>query len=1016
MVCLGMVFLTGSNLLAQNVSTGTDNAGNSIPVGAVDPNWVITAGPVMPTAYRVVSHPSWEPTPVLGTNAGWINGTGTLYNNPPGIYTFERSFTISNSISSFTTNFDVAVDDVLLTLELIDPTGAAIPLAPPPSSPFLQPVPNYTQVAPMMGTWKIRARVFFADPLGGWLLSGYIRTTCGDEPCNCEDLQPIFDYTINLCEGTFYAGGDIPDCLHDIKYDWYVNGSYVGSGTPFTYTFPGNGSYTVCLKVSGVTADGTKCEKEFCKSISITDCDCDCSQLQPNFDFIVDQCKGIFYAGGNIPDCLSDVKYDWYVNGWYVGSGTPFSYVFPSNGTYVVCLVISGTMPDGSICSKEFCREIKVKNCGCNCDQLQPTFDYVIDLCKGIFTAGGNIPTCLQNVKYDWYVNGGYVGSGTPFSYTFSGNGTYVVCLRVSGIMPDGSKCEKEFCREVTITDCGCHCEQLQPNFDFIIDQCKGIFYAGGNIPACLTNIKYDWFVNGGFVGSGTPFSYIFPGNGTYLVCLKISGTMPDGSICSKEFCKEVTITDCGCNCEELQPNFDYFIQLCKGTFYAGGYIPDCLTNIKYDWFVNGGYVGSGTPFTYTFPGNGVYVVCLKISGMMPDGSICSKEVCREVRITDCGCNCEQLQPDFDYSIQLCHGTFYGGGNIPACLQNVKYNWYINGSFVGTGTPFNYVFSGNGTYVVCLVISGIMPDGSKCEREICKEVTVTDCGCNCEMLQPMFDYTINGCIGKFFAGGNIPACLTNVTYNWYVNGMYAGTGTPFTFTFPGNGTYSICLIVKGVMPNGEICEREYCRNVTVTNCGPCTCEQLVPMLNFTMLNGCCAQFSVIGGIPPCLQNVTFRWFVNNVFVGAGNPFNYCFPGNGTYNVCVVVTGILPTGQKCQRQVCRPITIQGCIGVPTDPAGMIINNEESLMEQSMLLYPNPASDELNISLNLEKAGDVTFVLKSMEGKELLTEKATAEAGEQEFILKIPASIVNGMVFIEIHAGNERIVRKIEISRQ
>jgi hypothetical protein len=443
-----------------NVSTGIDNLGNSISVGAIDPNWVISAGPGGPTTRRIASYSGyWQATPIAITNAGWINYTGTT-NDPVGIKTFDRDFVIPSGTASFSTNFGVAWDDVLVSLELVPPSGGGpnIPLT-VPVAPWYQLGANinYTVDCPKDGTWKIRAKVNFIDQLGAFILSGYINKVPGIQICNCDDLVPTFTVSTNAnCLSTLTAG-PLQSFFYSPTYSWKVNGSPVGTGQTLNYTFPGNGVYVVCLTVTATLLDGTVCTKEVCQEIVIQCQPCSCDQLVVDFDSQVNQCMGNFNALVNLPACMTNVHFEWTVDGVPMASGPAFNYTFPSNGSYMVCLKVSGTMPDGSICEKEKCLPFDIVDCQelpCNCDALQSNFTSLIDLCKGVFNSTSTIPPCMNGVTYQWFVNGAPAGTSPTLNYTFPGNGIYLICLTVNGILPDGTFCESKFCKEVNVKKC----------------------------------------------------------------------------------------------------------------------------------------------------------------------------------------------------------------------------------------------------------------------------------------------------------------------------------------------------------------------------------------------------------------------------------------------------------------------------------------------------------------------------------------------------------------------------------
>lgn len=189
-----VLFCLGSAVTAQiKVSTGLD-----LPmlgpqaVCLVDPHWKITST-TSPNAKITTSYsPFWQPTPVTGTFAQWINVSCLNNGETPGTYTFERDFTIAPATSAFSCNFSVAYDDGLTSLELIPPTGPAILLSVsfPGSIYFLSfPITN-TVSSPAAGIWKIRAKVIFIDQLAAFLLSGNINVA-----------QVVQDSTVYCCTG-----------------------------------------------------------------------------------------------------------------------------------------------------------------------------------------------------------------------------------------------------------------------------------------------------------------------------------------------------------------------------------------------------------------------------------------------------------------------------------------------------------------------------------------------------------------------------------------------------------------------------------------------------------------------------------------------------------------------------------------------------------------------------------------------------------------------------------------------
>ena len=837
-----VALLSGPTLLAQNVSTGVDNSGNSVGNGNVDPNWVITSGPVTGASRQVASVPgAWNPTPVAGTNAGWINHNGT-FTTTPGVYTLERSFVVAAGTCSFSTNFSVAYDDILVSIELVPSVGSPIPLGIPPRLNYNLGAPIVVTIpSPTPGVWKIRVVNNHVDSIGAFLLSGSI----SHNGAVCRDLTAEFEYCLNKCKISLFGSVQGAACLQNLTYDWYVNGTLVGSGQNYTHTFSANGTYAVCLKVSSVTADGTTCQKEVCREVVVKDCDsCNCDELKINFEQSRERCTLVLSGSAQAPKCLQNLTYNWYVNGNLVGSGQNHNHTFSANGTYAVCLKVSGVTANGAICQKEVCREVVVKDCErCNCDELRINFDQSLDRCRLSLAGSAQGPACFQRLTYDWYVNGTLVGSGQNYVHTFSANGTYAVCLRVSGVTADGTVCRKEICREVVVRDCErCNCEALNIDFEQSLEGCKLSLFGAAQGPACLGNLTYNWYVNGILVGSGQNYVHTFTSNGTYAVCLQVSsGSIKDGTLCRKEICREVVVRDCGegCNCDDLRINFEQSLERCKLSLVGLAEGPKCFQRLIYDWYVNGNLVGSGPGYVHTFSSNGTYAVCLKVSAVTSDGTVCRKEICREVVVKDCErCDCRSLNINFDYSFdRRCNLLLVGSAQGAACLQNLTYDWYVNGLSVGSGQNYIVPFQGGTRDVICLIVSSVMPDGTICQKEICRTIRF-------------------GCL-----------------------------------VFP---------------------------------------ENLEP----------------------------------------GGPYPY---------------------------EPRPIGIE-------------------LQKKEIQLFPNPANTEINVAFDLDAATDVSIALKTMDGKVVTRQNRRAEAGAQRFKISIPSHVAEGMLLVEITAGEATIRRKVSVSKQ
>lgn len=183
-----------------NVSTGVTGTGGAILPVAPEPFWYISSSPYFPLTNATVMpfySPFWQSTPVLGTNAGWINHTGSIFQSTPGIYTFERRFEVPPGRCSFSYDLDVTCDDVLMSIEFVDPGGNIIPLSAPsvPPAYVLDSVLGNTISSPAPGVWRLRVVVKFIDQIGGLLVSGFINAN--SQVCFAANNQSYLQITSN---------------------------------------------------------------------------------------------------------------------------------------------------------------------------------------------------------------------------------------------------------------------------------------------------------------------------------------------------------------------------------------------------------------------------------------------------------------------------------------------------------------------------------------------------------------------------------------------------------------------------------------------------------------------------------------------------------------------------------------------------------------------------------------------------------------------------------------------------
>ncbi|MGF2414830.1 hypothetical protein [Ferruginibacter sp.] len=239
LAALSICFISLTNF-AQNISTGVNNSA----AGQAETNgWTVTNGSSTTTPFTVASYGSyWQPTPIQGCKARWINPTVSVGAQTPGFYVYERIINVpASGVKALTLNFQVSYDDVLTSLELVPPTGPAIPLTAVNPKPYYlsNQITTTQDVCGRTGNWKIRAKVQYIDVLGGFILCGNADLIKGD----CCDCKKPTNTNVNFSLTTTLGGGTTATAS--------AMGASTGLGNGWTLKEVSGGSSNPCKWVPG---------------------------------------------------------------------------------------------------------------------------------------------------------------------------------------------------------------------------------------------------------------------------------------------------------------------------------------------------------------------------------------------------------------------------------------------------------------------------------------------------------------------------------------------------------------------------------------------------------------------------------------------------------------------------------------------------------------------------------------------------------------------------------------------
>lgn len=372
---------------------------------------------------------------------------------------------------------------------------------------------------------------------------------------------------------------------------------------------------------------------------------------------------------------------------------------------------------------------------------------------------------------------------------------------------------------------------------------------------------------------------------------------------------------------------------------------------IKYNWQVNGVKMSSSNQFNMVLSKNGTYNICLKL---LDSCNKCDTTLCF-VKVITCIKTCKWfMRNNYYYSWDSCNGKRYksslnGAYSSKGCY---KYTWKVNGSVVSNSSTLYYNVPKNGQYVVCLTVNDTC---DKCDTTYCKTYNITcftSSKCNWKSRNP-YMYGWDTCKGKGYRNNvnayisfnsNLNGCFK---YNWTVNGKAAGTGNVMHYPIVENGTYNMCVKVYDTCNK---CDTTFCMSKTISCFSKCIWKQKISSISYTdSCNGYRYRNS-LGGKVLMNQNSTpgcykYNWTLNGINIG--NTVQMLAPIylNGKYNLCLKITD---TCNRCDTSICKSFQYN-CKNL-----GIEDQNSNSLM-----VYPNPASDQINLNCDNCEGGFSIF---------------------------------------------------------
>lgn len=462
-------------------------------------------------------------------------GTSTLQ-NPTHTYAtngvYNVCLTATNGIGANTSCQNVTIDSYLSPVADFLYTG--------------DPLVAFTDISlntPTSWNWNFGdgGTSILANPTHNYLTNGsyYVcltatnavgsNTSCEFVNISGNPITPIADFT--------YTGdpivGFIDLSLNDpTSWSWNFGDGGTSTLENPSHTYATNGTYNTCLTATNVAGSSTHCEDVLISSYPVTPV--------ANFSFAGDPTVVFTDLSTNIPT-------EW---SWDFGDGGTSTlqnpvHLYTVNGTYTVCLTATNVAGSDSECMN-----IVIDG------YVAPiaAFDYTGDPVVNFTDLSTNDPA-----TWLWNFDDGGVSVEQNPTHTYATNGTFNVCLSVTG--PGGSDTH---CEDVVITANG---EAPETDFSFVITGLTAVF------TDLSTNDPDDWywdFADGAISGLQNP-THTYAVVDIYNVCLSTTNGFGVNTNC-KTVNLQTGIVTANFNIITLYPNPVESYTLITGDAAVNGY------------------------------------------------------------------------------------------------------------------------------------------------------------------------------------------------------------------------------------------------------------------------------------------------------------------------------------------------------------------------------------------------------------------------------------------------------------
>lgn len=756
---------------------------------------------------------------------------------------------------------------------------------------------------------------------------------CVDSTCTTVVVEDVGDPCDSLSASFWWEIGGIPGSIFysattgtGPNWIWsFGDGTFSDNGPQGIHTYSKPGVYQLCLTVfANIPGTQDTCSVTSCQWVTIGGGDpCGDFDATITANPVVGTNTVVFSSTTTLP--ASGMI--WYFGDGTEGFGQTVTHIYDEPGQYHVCLAAwywNQQIQDS--CWTETCIFVTVGD-GDPCGALDAGFTAVV----------GGLSVNIQNAvlnnqwAYSWTFGDGTSGGGFNPFHTYTSAGTYQVCLLVWTWDPVAQDtCFADHCEWITVGSEPC--DDFEACFVpndlgdgvFFFDNCTG-----------QNNAQFVWNFGDGSTSSVVNAEHVYDEPGIYTVCLTAYWQN-----CIDSTCTTIIVEGGGDPCDGFVATITWNPSGNNSATFVGTTNPPASSLI---WYFGDGTQGFGQNATHTYSAPGQYHVCLVAwywNQQIQDS--CWTEACTWITVGT-GSPCDGLNANFTTAL---NGLLVNFQNAMVNPQ-WSYYWTFGDGSSGVGPNPSHIYSGPGTYNVCLTVWSWDPiEQDTCFADHCMWLTIG--GDPCDELDACFG--IDPISATAFQFLNCTTPEVGVQFVWHFGDGSMGSGVSPDHAYQEPGVYTVCLIAYW-----QDCMDSTCTTLTVGNGTPCDNDFEA---DFTWTSqGTATIFHGTTNLPPN----GLMWFFGDGTTGSGEVITHLYEPPGPYNVCLAAWYWNPqTQDTCWAEHCELID-------PFDPTNGIVDADLT----GIRIYPQPATDVITIE-GMDASAQLR--LFGSDGRMILQERA------------------------------------------